>query len=41
MTSIGFSLVDYELGRIHMQELDRQIIEALTGEEIEASDMDL
>ena len=41
MTSIGFSLVDYELGRMHMQELDRQIIEALTGEEVEASDMDL
>ena len=40
-TLIGFSLVDYELGRIHMDELDRQIVEALTGEEVEASDMDL
>ncbi|PRY74651.1 hypothetical protein CLV80_11633 [Yoonia maritima] len=40
-TLIGFSLVDYELGRIHMHELDRQIVEALTGEEVEASDMDL
>lgn len=40
-TLIGFSLVDYELGRIHMEELDRQIVEALTGEEVEASDMDL
>lgn len=41
MTSIGFSLVDYELGRQHMAELDRQIVEALTGKTIEASDMDL
>lgn len=41
MTSISFSLEDYELGRIHMEELDRQIVEALTGEEVEASDMDL
>lgn len=40
-TLIGFSLVDYELGRQHMAELDRQIVEALTGEEVEASDMDL
>jgi len=40
-TLIGFSLVDYELGRIHMEELDRQIVEALTGEEVEASNMDL
>jgi len=40
-TRIGFSLVDYELGRQHMAELDRQIVEALTGEEVEASDMDL
>lgn len=41
MTSISFELVDYELGRLHEQELDRQIVEALTGEEVEASDMDL
>lgn len=41
MTSISFELVDYELGRLHEQELDRQIVEALTGEETEASDMDL
>lgn len=41
MTSIGFSLVDYELGRQHMAELDRQIVEALTGKTVEASDMDL
>lgn len=40
-TLIGFSRVDYELGRQHMAELDRQIVEALTGEEVEASDMDL
>lgn len=40
-TVIGFSLVDYELGRMHMEELDRQIVDALTGEEVEASDMDL
>lgn len=40
-TLIGFSLVDYELGRMHMEELDRQIVEALTGAEVEASDMDL
>ena len=40
-TLIGFSLVDYELGRRHMADLDRQIVEALTGEEVEASDMDL
>ncbi len=41
MTSITFSLEDYELGRMHMEELDRQIVDALTGEEVEASDMDL
>ncbi|ASM74129.1 MULTISPECIES: hypothetical protein [Roseobacteraceae] len=41
MTSINFSLVDYELGRQHMAELDRQIVEALTGKTVEASDMDL
>lgn len=41
ITSIDFSLVDYELGRVHMEELDRQIIEALTGDEVKASDMDL
>lgn len=41
MTSISFELVDFELGRRHEQELDRQIVEALTGEEVEASDMDL
>lgn len=40
-TVIGLSLVDYELGRIHMVELDRQIVEALSGEDVEASDMDL
>lgn len=41
MTSIGFSLTDYELGRVHMRELDRQIVEALTSEDVEASDLDL
>lgn len=41
MTSIIFSLEDYELGRMHTEELDRQIVGALTGEEVEASDMDL
>jgi hypothetical protein len=40
-TVIGFSLEDFELGRQHMAELDRQIVGALTGEEVEASDMDL
>ncbi|PJI85968.1 hypothetical protein BC777_2322 [Yoonia maricola] len=40
-TVIGFSLEDYALGRQHMAELDRQIVGALTGEEVEASDMDL
>ena len=40
-TVIGFSLEDFELGRQHMAELDRQIVEALTGQEVEASDMDL
>lgn len=40
-TSIGFSLVDYELGRIHRDALDRQIIDALTGGEVTPSDMDL
>ena len=40
-TLIGFSLVDYELGRQHMAELDRQIVEALSDEEVEASDLDL
>lgn len=41
ITSIGFALVDFELGRMHRQELDRQIIEALTGEDVTPSDMDL
>lgn len=41
MTSISFSLVDYELGRLHEAELDRQIIEALTINDVQASDMDL
>ncbi len=41
MTSIDFAFVDYELGRQHMAELDRQIVEALTGETVEASDLDL
>ena len=41
MTAINFSLVDYELGRQHMAELDRQIVEALTGKTVDASDMDL
>ncbi len=41
MTSITFSLEDYELGRMHTEELDRQIVDALTGGEVEASDMDL
>ncbi|MDX8350447.1 hypothetical protein SLH49_20860 [Cognatiyoonia sp. IB215446] len=40
-TVIGFSLEDYQLARQHMAELDRQIVEALTGEEVQASDMDL
>ncbi|GAA6191854.1 hypothetical protein [Phaeobacter sp. NW0010-22] len=41
MTSISFELVDYELGRLHEQELDRQIVEVLTSGEVKASDMDL
>ncbi len=41
MTSINFSLEDYELGRMHTEELDSQIVDALTGGEVEASDMDL
>lgn len=41
MTNIGFELIDYELARQHQAELDRQIVEALTGEPVEASDMDL
>lgn len=42
-TAITFSLTDYELARINTAETDRQIIEAITGEqeEVEASDMDL
>lgn len=40
-TFIGFSLEDFELGRQHMAELDRQIVETLTGQEVESSDMDL
>lgn len=40
-TLIGFSLEDFALGRQHMVELDRQIVRALTGQEVEASDMDL
>ena len=41
MTSISFAIEDYELARIHQQELDRQIVEALTGKDVKASDMDL
>ncbi len=41
MTSISFSLEDYELARQHTAELDRQIVEALTGKTVEASDIDL
>lgn len=41
MTSIGFTLIDFELGRMHRRELDQQIIEALTGEDVTPSDMDL
>lgn len=41
MTSISFTIEDYELARIHQQELDRQIVEALTGKNVKASDMDL
>ncbi|WP_405405243.1 hypothetical protein [Paracoccus sp. Ld10] len=40
-TSIIFALVDFELGRIHRDALDRQIIDALTGGEVTPSDMDL
>lgn len=41
MTNIGFELIDYDLARQHQAELDRQIVEALTGETVKASDMDL
>lgn len=41
MTSISFSLENYELSRVHTEEMDRQIVDALTGEEVESSDMDL
>lgn len=41
-TSISFNLTDYELARLNRAETDRQIVDALTGEqEVEASDMDL
>lgn len=41
MTNIGFELIDFDLARQHTAELDRQIVGALTGETVEASDMDL
>lgn len=41
-TTITFNITDYDLARQHRDELDRQIIEALTGEaDVEASNMDL
>lgn len=41
-TSISFKITDYELARLNTAETDRQIVEALTGEQdVEASDMDL
>lgn len=41
-TSISFSLVDFELGRIHRDSLDQQIVDTLTGErEVTPSNMDL
>lgn len=41
-TSISFKITDYELARLNRAETDRQIVEALTGEQdVEASDMDL
>lgn len=40
-TAISFSLVDYALGREHTAELDRQILNALSPDRVEASDMDL
>lgn len=40
--SISFDLDDFDLARQHRDELDRQIVEALTGEQdVEPSDMDL
>jgi hypothetical protein len=40
--AISFSIVDYDLARQHRAELDRQIVEALTGEEVVApSELDL
>lgn len=39
---ISFSLTDYELGRLHRDSLDEQIIETLTGDtQVAPSDMDL
>lgn len=41
-TAISFQITDYELARMNMREIDRQIIEALTSEQdVDASDMDL
>lgn len=41
-TSISFQITDYELARLNMAETDRQIVEAVTGEqEVNASDLDL
>jgi len=41
-TSISFSLVDFDLGRIHRDGLDKQIVETLTGNtEVKPSNMDL
>ncbi len=40
--SISFTIRDFDLGRQHRAELDRQIIETLTGEaDVEPSKMEL
>ncbi|WP_313349152.1 hypothetical protein [Paracoccus sp. (in: a-proteobacteria)] len=38
---IGFILTDYELGRLHREELDRQILNATENPEVKPSNLDL
>ncbi|MCJ1901621.1 hypothetical protein MR829_14710 [Paracoccus versutus] len=38
---IGFILTDYELGRLHREELDRQILDAIENPEVKPSNLDL
>ncbi|MFN8683788.1 hypothetical protein ACDP63_22045 [Paracoccus sp. P2] len=38
---IGFALTGYELGRLHREELDRQILDTIKNPEVKPSNLDL